>query len=93
MKSELLKELQEIKVLLALQKQVLTLDEFCVYAGISKSHAYHLTSSRKIKYYRPFGKMIYFDIADVIDFLRQNQVNSEAEVNKNLSNYFLNNKK
>lgn len=70
---ELLKELKEIKQLLTLKKEVLTLEEFCAYAGISKHQAYHLTSKGKIKFYRPFGKMIYFDTADVKEFLLQIQ--------------------
>lgn len=69
-----LKELREIKNLLALQKEILTLDEFCSYAGISKHQAYHLTSENKIRFYRPHGKLIYFDKEDVKEFLLQNPV-------------------
>lgn len=69
-----LKELREIKNLLAQQKDILTLDEFCTYAGISKHQAYHLTSEHKIRFYRPHGKLIYFNKEDVKDFLLQNPV-------------------
>ncbi|MDP2420090.1 helix-turn-helix domain-containing protein [Sediminibacterium sp.] len=75
--SELIKELRDIKSLVALNKDILTMDEFCAYAGISKHQAYHLTSENKIKFYRPHGKLIYFDIEDVKEFLLQNPVNKK----------------
>ena len=84
---ELLRELKEIKALLASQKNVLTMDEFCFYAGISKHQAYHLTSENKIKFYRPHGKLIYFDIEDVKEFLLQNPIQAQNTINK-LANKF-----
>ncbi|WP_291914878.1 helix-turn-helix domain-containing protein [Chitinophaga sp. CB10] len=68
-----------------MNKKMLTLEEFCNYTGIAKSYAYKLTSSGKIKFYRPFGKLIYFDIEDVVSFLRQNSTDSYNEVEKNAS--------
>lgn len=89
--TDILQELRMIKQLLALQKKVLSLDEFCIYANISKSYAYHLTSTGRIKFYRPVGKLIYFDIEDVIDFLMQNPIKSEIGKADKLKKYVLNN--
>lgn len=89
---KLLHELQEIKQLIALQKKVLTLDEFCTYAGVSKSYAYHLTSTGKIRFYRPIGKLIYFDIEDVNDFLMQNPSNIMNKKKDSVKNIFINQK-
>lgn len=91
--SQLLMELQEIKNILNLQKQVLTLEEFCRYAGISKNQAYHLTSSGMVKFYRPFGKLIYFDLSEIIEFLKQNPVLNNKAKEKGIYKSFLNNKK
>lgn len=91
--NQIIKELKEIKQLLALQKKILTLDEFCSYAGISKSYAYHLTSTAKVKCYRPFGKMIYFDIEEVIEFLKQNSTTSEQQTLAKVEKYLLNQSK
>jgi excisionase family DNA binding protein len=88
---EALKELREIKQLLALQKKVLTLDEFCTYSGISKAYAYSLTSTGKVKFYRPFGKMIYFDTDEVVDFLKRNPVRGNQGVKSKLNNNILKN--
>jgi predicted DNA-binding transcriptional regulator AlpA len=90
---DIIKELREIKQLLAAQKRILTLDEFCLFAGISKSYAYHLTSSGKVKCYRPFGKMIFFDVDEVIECLKQNQLDNVQSKNKKIEDYFLKNKK
>ena len=73
-------ELREIRKLLALQKEILTLEEFSTYAGISKNQAYHLTSKKKVPHFRPVGKMIYFRKEDVIEFLSQNPIHSEKTI-------------
>lgn len=74
MKDEVIELIKQIRDLLKLNKEVLTLEEFCLYAGISKNQAYHLTSSGKVSFYRPFGKMIYFNKEDMLEFLQQNPV-------------------
>ena len=78
--TKILQELKEIRRFLFLQKQILTLDEFCLYAGISKHQAYHLTSTGKVKFYRPFGKMIYFNRDEVVEFLQNNPVVNNKQV-------------
>jgi excisionase family DNA binding protein len=88
----IIKELQEIRKLLSLQKEVLTLDEFCAYSGISKNQAYHLTSTRKIKFYRPFGKLIYFKQSEVVEFLTDNASATSSGIEKT-ANYNLLNKR
>ncbi len=89
---QILRELQEIRRLLSLQKEVLTLEEFCAYAGISKHQAYHLTSRKAVKSYRPFGKMLYFQKDDVIDFLLQNPSTNQRQISTKTNSYLLNNK-
>jgi len=88
---EILHELREIKQLLALNKKMWTLEDFCAFTGLSKQYAYHLTSTNKVKFYRPFGKKIYFDAEEVIEFLKQNQATDVAELKTKLNKYFLNN--
>lgn len=78
---QILDELFEIKSLIQSQsKQVLTFEEFCEYAGISKSHGYELTCSNQIPFYRPHGKLIYLGKADVDKWLLQNRVKSISEI-------------
>ena len=86
---ELINELREIKKLLTLQKQMLTVDEFCLYTGLSRQQTYKLTSQRKIKFFKPLGKIIYFEIDDVIDFLKSNQIQSTSAKSKKIDKYFI----
>ncbi|WP_460572356.1 helix-turn-helix domain-containing protein [Flaviaesturariibacter terrae] len=72
--NKIIEELRRIQLLLTCQKEMLNLEEFCSYTGFSKQHAYHLTSNGKIKFYRPSGKMIYFRLDEVNEFLMQNPV-------------------
>ncbi|CAM4170431.1 helix-turn-helix domain-containing protein [Gillisia hiemivivida] len=50
-----------IEQLLLANKEVLTLEEACQYTGISRSYMYKLTSTEKIPYCKPRGKLIYFE--------------------------------
>ena len=46
-------------------KSVLTLEEASLYTGLSKAYLYRLTSAKEIPYYRPNGKLCYFDKAEL----------------------------
>lgn len=61
-------------------KKILTFEEFCNYAGISKSHGYKLTSSNQIPFYRPHGKLIYVEKSEADKWLLQNRVKSVSEI-------------
>lgn len=76
----LLTELAEIKrnTLLA-AKNVLTLDDVALLTGLSKNHLYNLTSRNEIPYYRPRGKQIYFDRAEIEAWMKRNRVNALDE--------------
>jgi excisionase family DNA binding protein len=89
MLDQILKELKDIKLILSTQKKVWTLDEFCAYSGISKLYAYHLTSTGKVKFYRPFGKKIFFDADETIEFLKQNPVKGNEGTKSDTDKYFL----
>jgi hypothetical protein len=90
MPNEILQELREIKQLLALNKKIWTLDDFCAYTGLSKQYAYHLTSSGKVNFSRPFGKMMYFDAEEVIEVLKQNPSMSAKELKAKTDKHLLN---
>ena len=50
------------------------------YLKISKSHLYQLTSKGLIAHYKPAGKKIYFDKADLDEYLRRNRVKPQWEI-------------
>lgn len=82
---QILEHLAEIKsLLLSKTKQVLTFEEFCNYAGISKSTGYKLTCTNQLPFYRPHGKLIYIERSDAENWLLQNRVKSVSEIKNEL---------
>ena len=89
----ILMELCEIKELLKLSKPVWTLEDFCLFAGISTNQGYKLTSAGRIKFYRPFGKKIYIDREEAITALKQHSVEGNKNVESLATNTLLTTKK
>ena len=91
-----------IKILLEIKKEIeashlhnkelFTLQEFCLYADIIIEQCYKLTSERKINFYRPGGRKIYIDREDAIAYLKQNPVDSLSSTERKTNQYFLNSK-
>lgn len=84
---EKLAELISAKVVTA-TKKVLTFDEAMAFTGLSKSHLYKLTSAKEIPYYKPNGKMVYFDREEIEKWLLTNRVSTTTEI-KELANQYL----
>jgi excisionase family DNA binding protein len=63
------------------QKEILTLGEAAVHAGISKSFLYKLTSKRLLPFYRPGdAKLIFFKRAELDAWLLTNRKPTIAEM-------------
>ena len=73
--------LSEIQSLLELNKEVLTLQQYAKYAGISIQTAYKQTSQRRLPFYRQ-GKHLYLKREDVIAFLLSHPVKSNSDIEK-----------
>ena len=71
--------LERIESLLLANKKVLTLEEACDYAGISRSYLYKLTSTGTIPHSKPNGKLIYFEREELEQWLLQNKMFSEVD--------------
>ncbi len=55
-------------------KEVLTSEEAARYMGISRSHLYKLTHRQEIPHFKPTGKVIYFNRAELEQWLQNNRV-------------------
>ena len=64
---------------LSAAKEVLTLEEAALFMGISKSSLYKMTHRHELPFFRPNGKLIYFEKAELLKWMRQNRSMSEAE--------------
>ncbi|HMS29268.1 MAG TPA: helix-turn-helix domain-containing protein [Saprospiraceae bacterium] len=68
-------------------KEVLTLNEVSQFTGLSKSHIYKLCSTGGIPFYKPFGKVNFFDRLEIIDWLKQNRVATTKEIESKASTF------
>lgn len=60
-------------------KTMLTIDEVCLFMGLSKAHIYRLTCTHSLPYYKPNGKQIYFDKKEIENWMHTNRVNSQTD--------------
>jgi excisionase family DNA binding protein len=68
-----------------LQKTVLNFNEACKYIGVSPSHLYKLTSTRKIPHFCPQGKKLYFKRLELDEWLQRNRQSTTDEIEKEVS--------
>ena len=71
---ELQKRMDAVKDILDNAKEVLSVEEAASFMDIARSSLYKMTSDRSIPFYRPNGKMIYFEKADILEWIRKNRV-------------------
>ena len=71
---ELQKRMDAVEDILDNAKEVLSEEEAARFMDIARSSLYKMTSDRSIPFYRPNGKMIYFEKAEILAWIRQNRV-------------------
>ena len=79
-------QIAEIKEFITRQaltnKEVMNLSEAAIYAGISKSYLYKLTSARLIPFYRPATKLIFFKREEIDAWRLKKRENTFEELSK-----------
>ena len=78
--AELEKRVRNIEDKFDSGKEVLTLQEAAQYMGIARSSLYKMTSNQTIPFYRPNGKLIFFEKDDILSWIRRNRVFSTEEI-------------
>ena len=68
-------------------KNVLSFEEASRF--LSKSYLYKLTSGNLIPHYKPQGKMLYFERAELEAWLRRNPVKTQAQIEAEAQQYVL----
>ena len=78
------------------QTKPLTLPEAAKFLDVSKSHLYRLVCYKKIPHYKPEGKRLYFDQAELVAWLKRNhsvtQVQREAQLEEKAASYLVSGK-
>lgn len=77
----------ELEQQIFLCKNVLSFDEASMFLHLSKSYLYKLTSGNLIPHYKPQGKMLYFEKAELETWLRQNPVKTHAQIEQEAQAY------
>lgn len=70
----------ELKVL----NELMTLEETSSFLKVSKSYLYKLTSGKKIPYYKPAGKLIYFLKSEIEQWVLEGRILTCQEITNNL---------
>lgn len=68
-------------------KNVLNIDDVAVLTGLSKSTLYKMTCAKEIPFYRPNGKMIFFDRKEIESWMKRNRVAAVCELEDNAVDY------
>ncbi len=76
-----------------LMKEVLNFNDACSYLDISASHLYKLTSQKSIPHFCPQGKKLYFNRAELDEWLQRNRQSSTDEIETMAANYLLTHKR
>ncbi|KAB2832094.1 MAG: helix-turn-helix domain-containing protein [Caedimonadaceae bacterium] len=80
-------KIKRLEKLLISQKNVLTFDEGASYMGVSHSCLYKMTMTGSVPHYKPRGKMIYFDRAELEQWLLQNRITTAYEIEAKAATY------
>ena len=77
-------------LLVATQPKPLTLKEAAEFLDFSRSYLYRLTSQGRVPCYKPEGKRVYFDRAELVDWLKRNRIRPQEEIEEKASSYIVN---
>ena len=70
-------------------KSMLTIDEAAIFTGLSKSWLYKATCNHTLPHYKPNGKIIYFDRAELDAWMKQNRISTVAETEQAANAYMV----
>ena len=90
--AELQKRVDVLEDILDSSKEVLTVEEAAKFMGMARSSLYKMTCEQSIPFYRPNGKMIYFEKTALEEWLRQNPVKTQEQIAQEAQRYLLTHK-
>lgn len=75
------------------QKKLWTVQDVADYLNVSTDYIYQLTKNKAINYYKPHGKLIYFDPEEIISSFKTNRTSTDAEIDDFASEHLQENSK
>lgn len=67
-------------------KEVLNLEEAADFLGVAKSTLYKMTHLNQLPYFKPAGKLIFFEKKALLDWVRGARAMSEEEIRLEAAN-------
>ena len=96
-KNQIIHQQRELKEAIGLnliqQKEMLNVQELSDYIGMSTSSIYKLVYNNIIPFYKPNGKILYFDREEINAWLRQNKSQSASQIEQQALDYSFNHRK
>ena len=90
MSEELKQQLDRIeRYSLLAAKNVLCFEDVVLLTGLSRSHLYKLTCYHQIPHYKPKGKQVYFDRKELEEWMRQNKISTNQELEQKAVDYIV----
>lgn len=80
-------ELQELLKIYRHKTKPLNTTEACEYLGLSKSYLFKLTSQNKLPFFKPNGKLIYFLVSDLDNWILRNKCKADYELEQEAIDY------
>ncbi|KAA6305205.1 hypothetical protein EZS27_043144 [termite gut metagenome] len=90
MESNLENRVSKLEESLFIIKNILSFDEASEFLNLSKSYLYKLTSSGQIPHYKPQGKMLYFEKSELENWLRQNPIKTNQQIQQEAEIHLMN---
>ena len=78
--AELQERVDKLESICFASKEVLNLEEAAAFLGVKKSTLYKMTHLSQVPYYKPAGKLIFFEKSALLDWVRNVKVKSEDEI-------------
>lgn len=79
--------------ILELKKTMLTTKEAAEFLGFKVSYLHKLMMNRSIPYYKPAGKLCFFDLAEIDGWRRSVRITPQDEIDAQAQAYIINNRK
>lgn len=73
----IVQKFDELKIM---TKPFLSVDELASYLGVKTSYIYKMTHNREIPYYKPGGKMVYFNREEIDEWVLSQRVATADEI-------------
>lgn len=77
----------EVRKALDQKKDLMKIEEASEFLGLSKSYIYKKTMTGEIPFYRPLGKVLYFEKAALVDWIRSHPSRPKQELATAASQY------